>query len=530
VAILHGSRARAVTLGHMLKAAGHAITIVDDPLRALETLLAAGPDLVLAATSFGFDGPEPVVRDLRRALGREVMLLLVLGREDGTPPPEADDVIREPVDPRELNLRVRLAVRNQAERRLLHARNEELASWSQSSWTPSLAGGAEALFGQVTRHAANMLRAEKSLVLLYDSDRREMIGQSPGVGLDSALLAKAHYPVQGEAAERWNFRLNGPLLTNHAAADPRLLPGLVAGIGIRSLMIAPILAGPQIIGLLAVADRGDNQPFRDDDLGQLQIVAAQAAVAVDNHRLHEQLKSANLRLQEFDRLKSEFVAMVAHDFRSPLMAIRGFAEMVLEDSDLGADNRKVFVQTIINETDDLARLATDTFLITQMETGHFTYQWSEIDLGAFILDAIARGRADHPVGLDVPAGLPRVTADPERLRQVLSNLISNAVKYSPGGDSVLVRARQPAGGHVQIEVIDHGLGIPHEQMGRLFQKFERVRTERHSQIPGTGLGLYICRLIVEGHGGRIWAESEPGLGSTFSVLLPLDPRSKTRAS
>jgi len=187
------------------------------------------------------------------------------------------------------------------------------------------------------------------------------------------------------------------------------------------------------------------------------------------------------------------------------------------------------VQTIINETDDLARLATDTFLITQMETGQFTYHWSEIELGSFILDAITRSRAEHPVGLDVPAGLPRVTADPERLRQVLSNLISNAVKYSPGGDSVLVRARQPAGGHVQIEVIDHGLGVPHEQMNRLFQKFERVRTEQHSRIAGTGLGLYTCRLIVEGHSGRIWAESEPGMGSTFSVLLPLDPR-KTRAA
>ena len=529
MAILHGNRTRAVAFGQMLKAAGHGITIVDDALQALDQLVQADPDLILAASSFGFDGPEPIVRDLRRALGREVMLLQVLGREDGAPPPEADDVIREPVDPRELNLRVRLAVRTQAERRLLHARNEELATWSQASWTPSLAGGAEALFGQITRHAAKTLGAQRSLVLLYDAERREMIAQRPGVGLDGAQVAKLHYPVPGEASQRWNFRLHGPLLTNDAAHDPRLQPGIVAGIGFRSLLVTPILAGPQIIGLLAVADRPDNQPFRDEDLGQLQIVAGQASVAVDNQRLHEQLKGANHRLQEFDRLKSEFVAMVAHDFRSPLMAIRGFAEMVLEDSDIGAESRKQFMQTIINETDDLARLAGDTFLITQMETGHFTFKWSEIEMGSFILDAIARGRADHPVGLDVPAGLPRVTADPERLRQVLSNLISNAVKYSPGGDSVVVRARQPAGGHVQIEVIDHGLGIPHDQMNRLFQKFERVRTEQHSRIGGTGLGLYICRLIVEGHGGRIWAESEPGLGSTFSLLLPIDPR-KTRAA
>ena len=86
----------------------------------------------------------------------------------------------------------------------------------------------------------------------------------------------------------------------------------------------------------------------------------------------------------------------------------------------------------------------------------------------------------------------------------------------------------PAGGHTQISVVDHGLGIPEDQMGRLFQKFERVRTDQHALIGGTGLGLYICRLITEGHGGRIWAESEPGAGSTFSVLLPLDPR-KTKA-
>jgi signal transduction histidine kinase len=522
VAILHGNKVRAEALGHMLKAAGHAITIVADSPQALDQLKAADPDLVLGASSFGVSGPEPLVRDLRRALAREVLLLLVLGREDGAPPAEADDVIREPVDPRELNLRVRLAVRTQAERRLLHARNEELATWSQSSWTPSLAGGSDALFGQITRHASQTLRAEKSLVLLYDADRREMIAQSPGLGLDPATLPRLHYPVQGEARQRWNFRLNGALLTNDAAGDARLMPGFVAGIGFRSLLITPILAGPQVIGLLAVADRPDGRPFRDEDLTRLQIVAGQASVAVDNHRLHEQLKGANLRLQEFDRLKSEFVAMVAHDFRSPLMAIRGFAEMVLEDSDIGVENRKQFVKTIIDETDDLARLATDTFLITQMETGHFTYHWSEIELGSFILDAIARGRTDHPVSLDVPAGLPRLKADPERLRQVLSNLISNAVKYSPGGDSVLVRARQPAGGHVLIEVVDHGLGIPNEQISRLFQKFERVRTEQHSRIAGTGLGLYICRLIVEGHGGRIWVESEPGMGSTFSVLLPID--------
>jgi signal transduction histidine kinase len=528
VAVLHGNRQRGLALGHMLKAAGHTITVVEEGPQAVAELRRAEPDLVIGASSYGVTGPEEVVREVRRRLGRDVFLLLVQGREDAVPLTGADEIIREPVDPRELNLRVGLALRNEAERRRLSARNEELASLGQGSWIHSLAGGAEALFGQLARHAAITLRADKGLVLLLDPSRRTMVAQPPGYGVLPADVAKVKYPVEGDARSLWNFRLNGPLLTNDAPADRRLVPGLVEALRLRSLLITPILASRHVIGLLAVADRAPGQPFRDEDLNALQFVAGQASVAVENHRLHEQLKSANLRLQEFDRLKSEFVAMVAHDFRSPLMAIRGFAEMVLEDSDLGVDNRKQFVQTIINETDDLARLATDTFLITQMEAGHFTYHWSEVDLGAFILDAIARGRTDHPVGIDVPSGLPRMTADPERLRQVITNLVSNAVKYSPGGDSVLVRVRQPAGGHVQIQVVDHGLGIPADQMGRLFQKFERVRTDQHALIGGTGLGLYICRLITEGHGGRIWAESEPGMGSTFSVLLPLDPR-KTKA-
>jgi signal transduction histidine kinase len=115
-------------------------------------------------------------------------------------------------------------------------------------------------------------------------------------------------------------------------------------------------------------------------------------------------------------------------------------------------------------------------------------------------------------------------ADPERLRQVITNLTMNAVKYSPDGGSITVRCRERGSQHVVIEVVDHGMGIPPEQIGRLFQKFQRVSTEKHLAISGTGLGLYICRLIVEGHGGQIWVESEMGKGSTFGLVLPLDAR------
>jgi signal transduction histidine kinase len=274
-----------------------------------------------------------------------------------------------------------------------------------------------------------------------------------------------------------------------------------------------------------VADRtAHTAAFTDEDLNLLLALAGQATVAVENQRLHEEIKRANGILQEYDRLKSEFVGIVAHDFRRPLMAIRGFAELVLEEPELSTESRQEFMRTVISETEHLALLANDTLLITQIETGQFSFNFTEVDLGPFILDAVPLGLSEHSVLMDVPQGFPKIWADPERLHQVLTNLVTNAVKYSPAGGSITVRCRERGSQHIVIEVTDHGLGIPPEQIGRLFQKFQRVRSEEHYKISGTGLGLYICRLIVEGHGGQLWVESEFGKGSTFGMALPLDAR------
>ena len=223
-----------------------------------------------------------------------------------------------------------------------------------------LAGGAEGLFGQVTRHTADMLRAERGLVLLYDRGKRELVAQLPGYGITQQQMQRIRYPAEGEARSRWDFRINGALLSNDAQADARLLPELIKELGPRSLMIAPIIRGHAILGLLAVADRIGDTPFTDDDLELLRALAGQATIAVENLRLNQELRSANEQLQEFDRLKNQFVGIVAHDFRKPLMAIRGFAELVLEDQDLSVEARREFMKTVISESEQLAELANDT--------------------------------------------------------------------------------------------------------------------------------------------------------------------------
>jgi len=521
VTVLHAHPERAQELARILRGAGHEVTVIRGGLAGTD-LVQSAPDVIVG--SLTFPELEPLVAFARAALGSpNLPFLWVYGRQDQDEALRSPtEVIREPVDAGELALRVGNLMTGQLERRALQHRMDEERKLYGVSWAFSLAGGSEPVYGQLARQSAELVGADKALVLVLEADRREMVGQAQGYGLTPDQVQLARYPVDGEARSLWNFRVNGPLVANSAWADARVLPSVGAALDLRSVMVVPLNVGPLIQGLLLVADR--QAPFRDPDLRLLQAAAGQVSGAVENIQLHDRLKRANTILQEYDRRKSEFVAIVAHDFRKPLMAIRGFAELTLEEPDLPPATRAEYMSTIMAETDDLARLANDTLLITQMETGQFDYAWREMDLAEFLHQTVARRLFEHSVLVDAPEGLPRIVADPERLRQVLTNLTVNAAKYSPQPGSISVRARERDPQHVVIEVEDQGLGIPPDQMGRLFRKFERVRTDAHLRVSGSGLGLYICRLIVEGHGGRIWADSEEGKGSTFFVLLPVDAR------
>jgi signal transduction histidine kinase len=529
VAVLHPDVERGDAIARLLRATGHRVTVVERGRRVVQAVVERAPDLFIVSLDYP-DPPVPaLIRGIRQALP-DLPIVVLRGPADTDLLVEADELLREPVDPSELDLRVGTLLRAQAERRQLDRKVKELLGLYKISWAFSLSASPEALYGHLARQSAEALRASKGLVLLFERERRQMAARHHAFGLRPDQVERVRYSVDGEASSRWNFRTNGPLLSNKAQADSRLLPDIVSDLDVRSLLVAPMTAGPEVLGLLLVADRTSGGTFTEEDLNLLLAVAGQATVAVENLRLHEELKRANDLLHEYDRVKSEFVGIVAHDFRKPLMAIRGFAELVLEEPDIPVEARQDFMRTVIAETEQLALLANDTLLITQIETGQLHFHWSEIDLGPFVLDTVPLGLSNHSVLLDIPPHFPRIVADPGRLRQVITNLTVNAVKYSPDGGSIIVRCRERGAHHVVMEVVDHGIGIPAEQVGQLFQKFARVRTQEHLKISGTGLGLYICRLIVEGHGGQIWVESEERKGSTFGMVLPVDARAaqKTR--
>ncbi|MCW2950601.1 MAG: two-component sensor histidine kinase [Thermoleophilia bacterium] len=234
-------------------------------------------------------------------------------------------------------------------------------------------------------------------------------------------------------------------------------------------------------------------------------------------------RQANQRLREVDQLKTEFVAMVAHDLRSPMSVISGFADTIRDRWDDLTDERKLqFLDLISRNTHSLAVFVEDVLQVARLESGQFHYDLVPFEPRAVVDRIVAEFGLAHPelqLEIDAPADIPEALGDAERNWQILTNLLTNAVKFSENDPRVQVELRYLDNeSAVSIAVRDHGVGISEEDQPRLFQRFSRVGERR--SMPGTGLGLYIVKSMVEAQGGRIWVQSTPGAGSTFTYTLP----------
>lgn len=228
--------------------------------------------------------------------------------------------------------------------------------------------------------------------------------------------------------------------------------------------------------------------------------------------------------REIDRVKSELISIVSHELRTPLTAIRASASSLLRpDVEWDDETRSDFLQTISEESRHLQELIENLLDMSKIEAGVLKLDLHPTDAGQLVESAASRARAIYPdwqLTVSVPPGLPPVRVDPRRMEQVLLNLVDNAVKYGADSRKVEIRAhRQPD--EVWLSVYDEGIGIPPEHLELIFQRFHRVDSRLTRDTGGSGLGLAISRGIIEAHGGRIWATSEPGRGSTFYIALPI---------
>jgi PAS domain S-box-containing protein len=294
-------------------------------------------------------------------------------------------------------------------------------------------------------------------------------------------------------------------------------------LGLSSLLYAPLVGRGRIQGAICLFMAGSGRRFAEEDRAIAVEIARRASLALENARLYAEAQQAI-------RARDEFLSIASHELRTPVTAISGAAQVALRSKERGTlDDARLtrVLQQLIRSSQRLVILTEDLLDVSRLQTGRFELRPETIEVEAFVTDLVDRFGANlgeqHQLTLETSGEPLAVQVDPARLEQVLANLLSNAVKYSPDGGVIAVSVRQDDG-TVLISVRDEGIGLPAGAEEAIFQPFGRAPNAAHRQIQGLGLGLYICRQILERHDGQIWAESPgDGHGATIHLRLPRAP-------
>jgi signal transduction histidine kinase len=298
------------------------------------------------------------------------------------------------------------------------------------------------------------------------------------------------------------------------------------GLRTTSFMVIPMIARGRTVGFLTGDNKVSGQPIRPETIEMLQTFASHAAIAVDNARLFQALEEKSRQLAFASRHKSEFLANMSHELRTPLNAIIGFSE-VLHERMFGEINAKQaeYLEDILTSSRHLLALINDLLDLSKIEAGRMELELSPFDGRVALENAVTlvRDRASQQavtLAVDIDERLGELVADERKLKQVLLNLLSNAIKFTPEGGRVVLSARV-AGDVVEIAVADTGIGIAKGDQEIIFEQFRQIGGTSTGRREGTGLGLTLTKRLVELHGGRIWVQSEPGQGSTFTFTVPI---------
>jgi RNA polymerase sigma factor (sigma-70 family) len=299
---------------------------------------------------------------------------------------------------------------------------------------------------------------------------------------------------------------------------------ILARLGYRSVLAVPLLVEERVLGALVV-QRQESGTFAPEVVNLLQTFATQSALALQNARLFREIEKKSRQLEVASQHKSEFLANMSHELRTPLNAIIGFSE-VLTDRLFGELNEKQeeYLNDIYASGTHLLSLINDILDLSKIEAGRMELELTDFDLPTAIENALMlvrerAGRRSIALQTNLDDRLGQIQADERKVRQVILNLLSNAIKFTPEGGRIDVGAVL-TDGFVAVSVRDTGIGIALDDQEKVFEEFRQVGASA-KKIEGTGLGLTLCRKFVELHGGKIWVQSELGVGSTFTFSIPL---------
>ncbi|MDD5559117.1 ATP-binding protein [Candidatus Methylomirabilis sp.] len=390
-------------------------------------------------------------------------------------------------------------------------------------------------------------------IIIWLPDREDLfLEMAAAVGFSSAS-GTVQVPISDEVptlARAYRDRVEIIIEERHGVPpELRVQPPYdkVTALRSRNFVVLPLISRRRSVGVLAADNAVSRKPIAPQfDL--LRIFASQAAVAIENAQLFQEVEETNRQLARASRHKSEFLANMSHELRTPLNAILGFTELIIDEVyGKVPDELRESIEDIHTNGRHLLRLINDVLDLSKIEAGQMQLNLGQYSIQSFIDSVISATRslaAEKQLELvsRVEAGLPSAVSDSKRITQILMNLVGNAIKFTPAGGSIIVTARcvrvkecevpgarreeeeaKPwnPGDQIEITVADTGIGIPAEELQSIFSEFRQVDSSITREYGGSGLGLSIAKRLVEMHGGSIWAESQVGKGSIFYFRIPL---------
>ena len=374
----------------------------------------------------------------------------------------------------------------------------------------------DTLLADIVHASADITAAEAASILLYDDTARQLYFQV-STNIDEPTMRGLIVPLDKSIA--------GWIVTNRKAVriddthkDERFFSDVEQTIGYstKSLLGIPLITKNKIVGVLEVINKKRGR-FTDPDESMLTVLGAQAAVAIENARLFQQ---------------SDLIAEFVHELRTPLASLSTATYLLLRP-EMSREQSDQIINNIHNETLRLNSLASSFLDLARLESGRVQFRKTRFSVADLLYEChdvmITKAQeTDIQIRIDVPGDMPLMEADRDKIKQVILNLTSNAIKYNRPNGSVIISGNFDES-ELSIIVQDTGVGIPEESIPHLFEKFYRVR-EHEGKASGTGLGLSICKQIIQGHGGRIEVKSKMGVGTSFGVYLPRAPRTIPRGN
>jgi signal transduction histidine kinase/DNA-binding NarL/FixJ family response regulator len=545
-------------LVNIFQGKGYSVSIAEDGVAGLEILRKEKPDLVCLDIILPRLSGYEVCRTVRKdpeISSTPILMITSLGKKEDIIKglkSGATDYISKPFTPAEVLARVKVNLEQKFFLDHLKDRTRKFRLAYEVLETTTASLDLKQILYILVEKTAAVLKAERCSILVvegqWDADQSDLKGtvlvshEDPNMTEISIELAK--YPEVIKA-----FRTGSLVIVEDVQSDPIMenVRSLVESLGYQSILAAPLTYRGEIMGALLLRSARKGKSFSEEEVAIVRVIAGASTNALKNaclfeklesrsqrlERINEQLVKANQELEWLSNIKSEFVSTVSHELRTPLTSIIGFSELLSEEQ-VGPLTReqKDYASQILRKGKDLLALINDILDTGRIEAGKIACRFKTMRLQDAINEAISSTRhiieSEPMIKIDLMENLPEIEADPDKVTQILINLLGNALKFSPPDSPVFIRAKCIEGRResdqsdlVQISVEDRGMGIPEDAQLKVFDQFFQVDQGAARSYPGAGLGLYIARSMAELHGGKIWLESIHGKGSIFHFTLPI---------